>query len=1015
MLINARGIMKKKVSIFLCLAIVLSMLAPFYCVFKDRIERNDAISFCNQVNELNKADNALNEIEYIDEEGSSVYSQYENRLIVKSTNNFKSNASKIIKGPEYTILQYESKQMLNSDYDSLKSQGIVAHKDQIICASDFDLSLNRFFDEEEENAEVNNNQDSAYSACAAQYAKSYFAQSESKFNDVTVGVIDTGVYYPHEVFNNRYIDSKINFSSTGDTNSTLDDNGHGTAVASIIAMSTPDNVKIKGYKVLDSKGYATTSAMLAVIEYIINEKDRPDIINLSIGGYELADDDFQALISESLKRLSDKGVTICAAAGNENVPAQYNCISGSSSVITVASCSSSGEFSAFSNYGDAIDITAPGESVNCAVNNTKSDYSSADKNGTSYASAFVSAACSYVLMQNPHYSSSEIKQTVLSKAIGVSPDDEYYFGKGVVNLANLIDKPSKVDIHPSLLGGEYDGKRLSVSFDVPEGTSLLFSKGAVTPAYEVYNEPITIDENTTLTYALIKDGEYISDICSQSYILNYTANADDIVTVVDVISQIKVPDKKINLIIPDDLSKISLTTVGASAFKGKSYNKVILPDSVSLLGTESFAESQITEIVARGVESFSGIKVFYNCKNLKSTCMPNLERVSDSAFEGCVRLNYIDFGDNIKKFTTKLFAGTGIINASFPNAQSTAVNTSSIFAGSRIFTCNIPQIDELQTEMFYNCEYLYKLKTKPIKAIFPNALNGCKFIRKMDLTSLTRLYNSGLAGVWIENFYAPKITAISNTLSSITDTLGSKYNHSEIINLPNLGGPLTNLSLYYSTTKQLILPNVTAITSSKTFYNTPLIEFIYLPKATQYFSPAVSVGSLDEILGYKSFCEYPKPKLVFIPNVKNLYDLTFKNVDALYATQAKIIDITLTDANRVGNIIVSDKIGNNGISVNCANEKYKPNVIAPEGKVLNGNYTYVESTKCKYVGNKDNMLKYACNDSEFCVPIEYITEYYGTGMLNSDKNKTHALLFDFHDDNIINAKDFAIYNRILGE
>lgn len=89
----------------------------------------------------------------------------------------------------------------------------------------------------------------------------------------------------------------MNFSSSGKTNDSMDDQGHGTMVAGIVMQNTTENVKIKPYKVLNSDGKCATSQIIAAVNHILSETDAPDVINLSLGGEYDKLDPFEKLFA----------------------------------------------------------------------------------------------------------------------------------------------------------------------------------------------------------------------------------------------------------------------------------------------------------------------------------------------------------------------------------------------------------------------------------------------------------------------------------------------------------------------------------------------------------------------------------------------------------------------------------------------------------------------------------------------------------------------------------------------
>jgi serine protease len=184
------------------------------------------------------------------------------------------------------------------------------------------------------------------------------AWEQSQGAGITVAVIDTGVTKVKDLeqttFVNGYdfVNNKVNAD---------DDNGHGTHVAGSIAQSTNNNygvagvaynAKIMPLKVLAASGGGTVSDIAESIRFAAD--NGADIINMSLGGGGES-----AVMKDAINYAHNKGVTIIAAAGNENrnsasFPARYP------HVIGVAAYDAQGEKAEFSNYGAGVDIAAPG-------------------------------------------------------------------------------------------------------------------------------------------------------------------------------------------------------------------------------------------------------------------------------------------------------------------------------------------------------------------------------------------------------------------------------------------------------------------------------------------------------------------------------------------------------------------------------------------------------------------------------------------------------------------------------
>ena len=88
-------------------------------------------------------------------------------------------------------------------------------------------------------------------------------------SSITVAVLDTGINSSHEAFSITGTADKLSFNHAydyvNDDSDVSDDNGHGTAVAGVVAESTSNNIKILPVKVMDANGDGYFSDMLQAI------------------------------------------------------------------------------------------------------------------------------------------------------------------------------------------------------------------------------------------------------------------------------------------------------------------------------------------------------------------------------------------------------------------------------------------------------------------------------------------------------------------------------------------------------------------------------------------------------------------------------------------------------------------------------------------------------------------------------------------------------------------------------
>lgn len=219
-----------------------------------------------------------------------------------------------------------------------------------------------------------------------------FPEARSKFSsrEVTVAVVDTGVDEITEL--SGKVLPGYNFV---DNNSNPDDqNGHGTFIANLIAARSNNSTGIVGLyeptkilpvKVLSSFGSGLLSDLIEGIDYAV-EQD-VDVINLSLVT------SYTSALDSVIEKAHNNGVIVVAASGNdgENINGgnRKSPIGNDGSndwVIGVGAHDNRGNRSDFSNFGNDVDILAPGEGIVGITIGNSAQY----QNGTSIATAVVS-------------------------------------------------------------------------------------------------------------------------------------------------------------------------------------------------------------------------------------------------------------------------------------------------------------------------------------------------------------------------------------------------------------------------------------------------------------------------------------------------------------------------------------------------------------------------------------------------------------------------------------------------
>ena len=171
-------------------------------------------------------------------------------------------------------------------------------------------------------------------------------------------IIDTGVRADHVEFGGRAV---MAYNSAGGKNT--DCNGHGTHVGGTVGGKTygiAKGVSIYGVKVLDCRGSGTWSGVISGMDWVAANHRKPAVANLSLGGGA------NQSVDDAASRLSDAGVFVAIAAGNDNANACNYSPARAARTTTVAASTSTDAKASYSNFGSCVEMYAPGSSITSA-------------------------------------------------------------------------------------------------------------------------------------------------------------------------------------------------------------------------------------------------------------------------------------------------------------------------------------------------------------------------------------------------------------------------------------------------------------------------------------------------------------------------------------------------------------------------------------------------------------------------------------------------------------------------
>lgn len=334
------------------------------------------------------------------------------------------------------LLTYDSAETLENAYNAFVANAITVEKDACIESIKKDETPDDKVAKEVTNAKVTDAIDDDASTATR-------ATESVEDHKTIVAVIDTGI---SDITNDDTLKDRVIEGTSTIGDSYVDDNGHGTAMAKIIAEDTAgENVYILPIKALDENGKGTVASVALAIKYA--KEHGADVINLSLSGKGTSN-----ILTNAINDCYNNGITVVTAAGNDNDDASLYMPGNIDTAINIAAADKGTDGNiipaTYTNHGEAIDFAAIG-TYNLTV--VKDDIPlETELRGTSIASAHVSA---YVALMK------QINSTVDGVVNEVSESDVYaslvesantfdgniepnYFGKGYLSKEGLIFKKS---------------------------------------------------------------------------------------------------------------------------------------------------------------------------------------------------------------------------------------------------------------------------------------------------------------------------------------------------------------------------------------------------------------------------------------------------------------------------------------------------------------------------------------------------------------------------------------------
>lgn len=258
------------------------------------------------------------------------------------------------------------------------------------------------------------------------------AWDSARGDGVTIAILDSGVDGSHPDLVNQLLPG---YNAVDGSSNTADITGHGTATAGTAAAATNNgigvasiagNAKILPIRVSNAAdGYAYWSDVTRGLNWAADHSAK--VANISYDGVTNS-----SSVSTAAQYLRSKGGLVVVAAGNSGIDPGF---ANNPNMITVSATNSSDVKASWSNFGNFIDVAAPGDSIaSTAKGGLYGTFW-----GTSFASPVTAGVVALIMSANPALLPTDVENVLKNSAVklsGVNFDPK--FGYGRVNASAAV-------------------------------------------------------------------------------------------------------------------------------------------------------------------------------------------------------------------------------------------------------------------------------------------------------------------------------------------------------------------------------------------------------------------------------------------------------------------------------------------------------------------------------------------------------------------------------------------------
>lgn len=275
---------------------------------------------------------------------------------------------------------------------------------------------------------------------------------------------------------------------------------------------------------------------------------------------------------------------------------------------------------------------------------------------------------------------------------------------------------------------EINGTKYTAPIDVTDSTRIIAA------AFARAGSPFH-SKFTYLDYYILEDGESEFVINNDGIIKAYLGN-------------------EANIVVPDVVNGKEPRKIGPQVFSNSNIETITLPDTIESIGDDAFSNTNLKSVTANNL-CFLNKKCFYNCNQLSDIDLSKVKEIGSEALYGCKSLPKQPDFSSVDWVAEKGLAGTYFNIVNLPNCTKTGENA---FDSCKAEEIIMNKATSIGAQAFYNCSNLKTLYIPNATGLANDNFNGCTNIKLIFAPKIKSLRLSIPSNVTI---YAYRLTSAS--------------------------------------------------------------------------------------------------------------------------------------------------------------------------------------------------------------------------------------------------------------